>query len=288
MRAVPYDPKKIKYPDGWKERAKKAFDAVAKASNKDRSELVNKYRDVWAELKPELAKVMHGKCWYTESMQVGTDTDVDHFRPKNSVKNARKKGSKKKHTGYWWLAFKPENYRYSCIVANRLRRDVETNLVGGKADEFPLWEEYERAWTPDDNCNDEQPLLIDPCNPADVALITFIENGEAAARYKQEDKPKQFEKATKSIFLYHINHTDFVRERIKIRDNLNKHIEDAKRYYARLDDGDANDDYIYGRSIEQLRQACNESAPFSSFAIAMLRPYRMDERLEGVFIGNSI
>jgi hypothetical protein len=288
MRAVPYNPKKIKYPKGWKEKAKKALEDVAKAAPQDRAVLVNKYREVWAELKPELAKIMHGKCWYTESLQVGTDTDVDHFRPKNSVKNVRKPDTNEEHSGYWWRAFDAKNYRYSCIVANRLRRDLETDLVGGKADEFPLWDECERAWTPDDNCDHEQPLLIDPCNAGEVALITFAENGEATERYKETEKPKKFAKAHKSILLYHLNHSDFVRERIKIRDNLTNYIEDAKRYYEKLDDGDADDDYAYMRAIEGLRQACSESAPFSSFAIAMLRPYRFDESLEGVFIGTPI
>lgn len=288
MRAIQYNPSQLHYPDGWQERAQEALNAVANSSEEERSATVNKYRDVWAELKPELAKIMHGKCWYTESLQVGTDTDVDHFRPKNSVKNVKKNDTQEPHPGYWWKAFDPKNYRYSCIVANRLRRDVETGVVGGKADEFPLWDENERAWAPDDNCDDEQPLLIDPCNAAEVAWITFAENGEATERYKKEDKPKRFEKANTSIILYHLNHTDFVRERIKIRDNLRRYIEDAKRYYQKLDEGDADDSHAYMRAIEALRQACSEKAPFSSFAIAMLRPYSFDDSLEGVFIGLGI
>lgn len=228
---------------------------------------------------------MHDKCWYTESKQIGTDTDVDHFRPKNSVKGVINPATGKKHIGYWWRAFDPSNYRYSCIFANRLRRDIETGLVGGKADEFPLWVEDDRAWTPSDSCDDEQPLLIDPCNAAEVAYIAFSENGEAIERHKEEINKLFYKKANVSIRLYHLNHTEFVRERIRIRDEIMKHVEDARRYYLKLgrNNADADDQRAFNRAIEQLRQYCNESAPFSSFAIAMLRPYRFEECLEGVF-----
>ena len=244
---------------------------------------INKYRDLWARLKPELAKVMHGKCWYTEAPQAGTDTDVDHFRPKSAVKGVRKPGTNEPHRGYWWRAFDPANYRYSCIVANRPRRDLETGHVGGKVDEFPIWDEKQRAWCPNDDCDIEQPLLIDPCNASEIAYITFAENGEATARYSKANRERLFAMADNSIRLYHLNHSDFVRERIKIRDQLMKYIEDAKRYFRRLDSPDASGDHAYKRAIEQLRAACSESAPFSSFAIAILEPHRVDDSLAGVF-----
>jgi hypothetical protein len=286
MRHVPYDPKKINYPEGWKEKAEAALAAVKAADDDKKSSEVNKHRDVWADLKSELKKVMHDKCWYTESMQVGTDTDVDHFRPKNSVKSVKHPATQEEHQGYWWRAFDPANYRYSCIVANRLRRDLETGIVGGKADEFPLWDETERAWSPDDNCDIEQYMLVDPCNLADVALITFAENGEATERHSEAVKEKSYKKAHNSILLYHLNHSDFVKERIKIRDNLMGQIQDAERYYKKLgtEKDDSDNAHAYERAIEQLRQACNEKAPFSSFAISMLRPYRLQDSLEAVFI----
>lgn len=184
---------------------------------------------------------------------------------------------------YWWYAFDPANFRYSCIVANRLRRDIETGNVGGKADEFPIWDERNRAWCPDDDCDVEQPLLIDPCNLADVALITFGENGEATTRHSKEQMPRLYAKAHTSIRLYHLNHSEFVKARIDIRDALTKNIEDAKRYYRRLDSGDADTEHAYMRAIEGLREACSERSPFSSFAISILEPHRLEESLAPVF-----
>lgn len=282
MRYVPYDPTKIKYPSDWHERAKAALKAVEDASEAEKSDIVNKHR-LWAELKSELAPIMNDKCWYTEAPQAGTDTDVDHFRPKNAVKGVKKSGTDEIHPGYWWLAFDPANYRYSCIVANRRRRDVETGFVGGKADEFPLWDETNRAWCQTDDCDIEQPLLIDPCNPADVALIIFGEDGEAKPRHEESKSPRFFAKADRSIKLYHINHTDFVKARIKLRDSIMKFVEDARTYYKRLDSGNADADRAYMRAIEELRKACNEKAPFSGFAMEILEPYRTEECLAGVF-----
>jgi hypothetical protein len=195
------------------------------------------------------------------------------------VKGVKNPATRAPHPGYWWQAFDPTNFRYSCIVANRRRRDLETGRVGGKADEFPLWEEKKRAWKPQDDCNEEQPLLLDPCNPADVALITFAENGEAIPRYSEQDKPRLYARAKKSEELYHLNHSDFVKARINIRVQLEKLIEDSERYYRKLDNGDATNDYAYMRAIVQLREACSEKAPFSSFALAYLQPYRTKDSL---------
>jgi hypothetical protein len=168
-------------------------------------------------------------------------------------------------------------------VANRLRRDIETGQVGGKADEFPIWDESNRAWCPDDDCDLEQPLLIDPCNPAEVALITFGENGEATTRHSKEQMPRLFAKAETSIRLYHLNHSEFVKARITIRDTLTKYIEDAKRYYKRLDTAGADTEHAYMRAIERLRDACSEQSPFSSFAISILEPHRLEDSLAPVF-----
>ncbi len=284
MRYVPYDPTQITYPPNWHERVDTAREKIEAASPEQRSAEVNKHR-LWSEpkLKQELANIMAHKCWYTEAPQIGTDADIDHFRPKNAVKDVSRP-SGEKHPGYWWLALEPANFRFSCIVANRRRRDVETGVVGGKADEFPLWDEDTRAWTPSDDYDLEQPLLIDPCNPAEVALITFSENGEATTRYNKTEKPRLFTKADRSIKLYHLNHSDFVKARISIRDTLKKCIEDAQRYYKRLDDANTDTERAYARAICYLRKARSEKAPFSSFASAVLEPYRSDDSLIPVFL----
>lgn len=282
MRYIAYDADKLDYPTDWLAKAKAAQKAIESAPPDKRSDEIKKYSYLWSELKPKLSVLSNNKCWYTEAPQIGTDVDVDHFRPKNTVKGVKKPGTDENHPGYWWQALDPKNYRLSCIVANRPRRDIETGILGGKHDEFPVWDETCRAWSPEDECDNEQPLLIDPCKAADVNLLFFNENGEAAARYSKDNKPRLFARADCSIRLYHLNHKEFVRARQEIRDDLKKQIEHAQRLYKRLDGGDAQVEDSYNQVIEKLCKACSAKSPFSSFAIAILETYRGDESIEAV------
>ncbi len=51
----------------------------------------------------------NGKCCYCERRRdEKRELDVEHFRPKAKVTG------KRTHPGYWWLAYKWDNYFYSC------------------------------------------------------------------------------------------------------------------------------------------------------------------------------
>lgn len=283
MRHVVYDTSQLKLRDGWADDAKKMEQQIlAEPDAKKRAKIIDDNADLWSEVKHELSKLFNGKCWYTESKQVGTDTDVDHFRPKKRVAEVRDKN--KPHPGYWWLAFRLENYRYSCIFANRRRRDVETDGTGGKADHFPLWEEETRAWSPECDCAEEVPLLLDPCKAADVALITFKEDGEAMPRYGEKSRPRAFAKADVSIVFYNINHSDFVKARIALREQMAGLVTNAKLFYRKLETGDATHEHAYERVIKQLMDMRDKNAPYSSYCLAYLDSLRHEEFLAGVFL----
>lgn len=284
MRFVEYNPSTLPLPDGWAEKVEKLKEDLFKEEDeKKRADLIDKNSDVWKAVKYELSKLFNYKCWYTESPQQGTDVDVDHFRPKKRV--AELKDEAKQHPGYWWLAFNLENYRYSCIVANRKRRDVETGKTGGKADCFPVLNETKRAWTPDCDCDEEQPILLDPCKPADVALITFKDDGEAMPRYSIEKKPMAHKRADTSINYYNINHSDFRRARIELRDKMIQLIRDASKYYNKLEEGDAIVHRAYGQTINDLMSMRDKKSPYSSFCVAFLDNKKHQEALEDVLAG---
>ena len=279
MRCVDYDPDKINMPA----QADQLKQQLLEAENDDaRANLIESNSNVWAKIKPQLREIFHDKCWYTESLQLGTDVDVDHFRPKKRVAEVHNKANP--HPGYWWLAFSPENYRYCCIVANRRRRDVDTGVVGGKADHFPLWDEATRAWPPECDCSEEEPLLLDPCRAADVGLITFKEDGEAMPRFGKEESKKAYVRADKSIKYYHLNHTDFVKSRIVLRDQMKDLIKEAKRAFLKLDSGDAFHTDTYRKAIENLRKMRGVNSPYSSFCIAYLDGFKHETHLAGAFI----
>ncbi len=283
MRHIDYNPNLLALPVGWTTRVQNLeAQLLAETDAKKRAELIDNNADVWKDIKQDFAKLFNFKCWYTESPQQGTDVDVDHYRPKKRVAEVNAKDNP--HPGYWWLAFKLENYRYSCIVANRRRRDVETDRTGGKADHFPIWNEQNRAWTPTCDCDEEQPMLLDPCKAADVALITFKEDGEAMARHNSQANPRLFQRADVSIDYYHLNHTDFVNARIKLRDEMDDLIRDAGKYYKKLETGDGTHDHAYEVTIQKLRKMRDKFAPYSSFCMAYLDKYRHEDFLVGVFL----
>jgi len=282
MRHIAYDYRRLKLREGWREDAEIVnAQILAEDDSKKRAEIIDQNDNLWREVKHELAKLFNNKCWYTESKQEGTDTDVDHFRPKKRV--AEVKDKENPHPGYWWLAFKLDNYRFSCIYANRRRRDVESGDVGGKADHFPIWDEACRARCPDDDCDDEQAMLLDPCKVTDVALITFKDDGEAMPRHNREKRPKAFARADISIEFYNINHSDFVKARIALRDIMDNLVVDAAKYYKKLETGDAIHEHAYERAIKQLVDMRNINAPYSSYCIAYLDKHNHKEFFEGVF-----
>ncbi|WP_218668149.1 hypothetical protein [Vreelandella utahensis] len=268
-------------PEGWLERGQELTEALLAAEDeRQRYDIIEKNQDFWKVIKPTLARLFNYKCWYTEAPQQGTDVDVDHFRPKKRVQETLSKESP--HGGYWWLAFCLQNYRLSCIVANRRRTDVETGRKGGKADHFPLCEEAKRAEEPNSDLEEEQPVLLDPLKATDVQLLDFKPDGEAMPRFSVDRHSRKFMRADKSIEFYNINHSDFVRCRIELRDSIDKEVKSAVRYFNKLEMGDADNDLAYEEAICRLRKMCSKEAPFSSFCIAYLDSFRHKPEYDGI------
>lgn len=284
MRHIEVDLNRLKLPENWLEKSQELTKALLAAPDaQQRSEIIGQNQDHWRLVKPILAQLFNHKCWYTEAPQQGTDVDVDHYRPKKRVQETI--GEVNPHNGYWWLAFQLDNYRYSCIVANRRRTDVETGTTGGKADHFPVLSEASRAMTPECDLEAEQPLLLDPLKITDVQLLVFKEDGEAMPRYSEKQHSRKFLRADRSIIFYSINHSDFVRCRIELRDKIDKEVSAAKRYFNNLEAGDAVNDFAYEEGIRRLRDMRSRDAPFSSFCIAYLDTFRHKPEYDGVLDG---
>lgn len=284
MRHLEIDYNRLTLPKDWQIKSQELTDELLAAPDaKTRAEIIDKNQDHWKNIKPVLAKIFNYKCWYTEAPQQGTDVDVDHFRPKKRVQETLSSDSP--HDGYWWLAFRLDNYRFSCIVANRRRTDVDTGLTGGKADHFPLCEEFKRAKSPICDAEEEQPVLLDPLKATDVQLLLFKPDGEAMPRFSEEVFPRRFMRADQSIKLYNLNHSDFVRCRIELRDVIDKEIKSAVRFFNKLETGDADNDFAYEETIRRLRKMRNQGAPFSSFCGAYLDSFRHKPEYDGIMDG---
>lgn len=271
-------------PDGWSEKSQQlTTDLINAPDQSARNKIIEDNQAHWKLIKQNLVQLFNYKCWYTEAPQQGTDVDVDHFRPKKRVQETL--NLHHTHDGYWWLAFSIQNYRVSCIFANRRRTDVETGQTGGKADHFPLLDENCRAQSPTCILEEEQPVLIDPLRATDVQLLQFNSNGEAMPRYSETDSPRKYLRAYISISLYNINHSDFVRARLDLRDAINKDVYSAKRYFNKLEKGDAVNDHAYEETICRLRGMRGKDAPYSSFCMAYLDEFRHKPEWQGVLDG---
>jgi uncharacterized protein (TIGR02646 family) len=212
------DLSKLTFPNGWKEKAKKAKEAVG-----DDIKKINSKSHIWSELKEKLEKLSFEKCWYCECKQIRSDNNVDHFRPKGRVSN-----TEPKHKGYTWLAFDYNNYRYACTFCNSKRKNSDTGETEGKGDDFPLVDEKKRAYSESDKIGLEEPILLDPCIINDVKLLDFRPDGMPCPKARIDDIKKN--RVKQSIKVYHLDHPKLIRERNNLALEIEKKIDEINTY----------------------------------------------------------
>ncbi len=265
------DLSRIKLCDGWMEKAQKALEDIEDLPPKERIKEINLKSRIWADLKDDLKKCSHNKCWYCESKLCRSDWSVDHFRPKGSVFECQD------HEGYWWLAFKWENFRFSCTYCNSHRRDRITGYSGGKHDHFPLINEEQRARTPKDDIEVERPCLLDPTKASDPGLLWFDQNGEAVPKYSKKDFLTLYQRAKVSISIYHLNYHETSEKRKILYNDVAKLVKDGNRYFNRWANGDGDGQYELDRVVEKLRDMLDESAEYSAATRSYLNGLRSNE-----------
>ncbi len=116
-----------------------------------------------------------------------------------------------------------------------------------------------------------------------MALLIFKDDGEALERHDPVTHPRLHRRAKTSINYYHLNHTDFVRARQDLRDEMEKQVRSAKIYFTRIENEDAGNDHAYEEAITSLRAKRQANAPCSSFCIVFLDKYKSEDALVGVF-----
>lgn len=116
-------------------------------------------------VKNALIAAQHNKCCFCERL-IGTDGDVEHFRPKQAYRQA--KGETLKRPGYYWLAYEWDNLYLACTGCNQRHKQ---NL-------FPLQDPTKRAINHRQSIKNEQPLFVDPGKEDPETVIGF--RGEVA------------------------------------------------------------------------------------------------------------
>ena len=272
MRFVDLD--ELGFPSGWEERARRALQDITALEESQRSSEIKNKSQIWAELKSSLGELSRKKCWYCETKQERSDMQVDHFRPKSRV---GEEGCEN-HPGYWWLAFEWENLRYSCTYCNSIRRDAETDMTGGKADRFPLRDEAERCWTPDDSLPEEQPVLLDPTVRTDPDLLWFDEDGSAHPKYLENAAPWPYRRARESIDIYHLNHSDLKEARQAICNTCTKTIIEGDWALKEAIQGSGEAKGQFQRALDGLKELIAENAKYSAAARATVMGLRGENR----------
>lgn len=135
---------------------------LAAVTTIERNAIIDANQNLWGELKDFLLEISSQKCWYSESKDNYNHLHVDHFRPKKIAIGI----DKKDQGGYWWLAFRWQNYRV-CGGAGNVR----------KKDKFPV--RTNKAIDQTCNSDDEAIYFLDPTCEEDTFKITFNSNGEA-------------------------------------------------------------------------------------------------------------
>jgi uncharacterized protein (TIGR02646 family) len=235
----------LQIPVDWTAKAETAMGLVRDAASADRIAVIGANSLVWTAVKEGMARLSADRCWYCESRRSRSDYAIDHFRPKGRVLEDPD------HPGYWWLAFRVENFRYCCTFCNSVRRDSETDTYGGKGVSFPLIDENCRAQTETYDLNVEMPLLLDPLNERDPKLLYFEADGRVAPAYDQSTNARDCKRAEVSIKTYHLNYSGLKRARKRLYDGINSLISEGDRYFS---PGPSDDrvDYAREKVIERV------------------------------------
>jgi uncharacterized protein (TIGR02646 family) len=262
-------------PEKWRERLCKAEQELRNLpEGKTRSAIFKKYSWLWSDVKEHYRTLSDDKCWYCETSTHRMTGEIDHYRPKAGVE-------KNSHPGYWWLGFDWRNWRFVCKFCNSQSRDLETGIVGGKGNHFPLLDGEERRICAEcdyDDLLDEGPQLLDPIERGDPQLLTFTRDGRPGPS-EEDENSIGYQRAQASIKIYHLDHSRLNRERRNIYQRVREHVKDYQRYQKKWDmERDRSAYNIARKALTELGKMIAPSAQYSATARACLREYRRAER----------
>jgi hypothetical protein len=246
-----------KPPDEWLTKAKILTDRLRAAPDRAaRNKIIDENSHLWGEIKTWLEGFSYGKCWFSEARDTYSHLQVEHFRPKKQAKEPDREG-------YWWRAFDYLNYRLCGSVGN-----------SKKGSYFPLRLGTQPANCPEDDCDLEHSVLIDPTRKNDADLITFSNGGVAVPA---EADGWDRERAEKSIERYKLNeHPALCRAREDVWSRCKLYVDELELVVNERRKAEKADkcSAVRNEKIEKLKVTLEEmtsrKAPFSAVARAFL------------------
>ncbi len=234
------------------------------------------FRPSWSRYKHLFAEAQHGgKCAYCETrIRAGYPGDVEHYRPKAEVKEPRDRGNRDDvgcgarsrrwraatKPGYWWLAYRWDNYLYSCSRCN-----------SWKANSFPL-RSPRGSMVPGTEA-EEHPLILNPYATEPSRHLSFNELGEIIGATDE---------GTVTVDRCGLDRTSLVFERELIARRLLRDLDDYVEALA------AESQLAESQTLKRLLDACRASAPYAAMArviVAARTGLRYEELLTAQRLG---
>lgn len=265
MRYIDTQPMKNSIPTDWETRMEEALSSARIIANDSTTSVTDRRKAIaavklpkvknmlpWTYLKPALAELSAGKCWYCESSTTRSYPHVDHFRPKGAVKEVSD------HLGYWWLAFDPGNYRFSCAWCNSK----------GKGKKFPVADEKNRCFHEQDTLDDEKPVLLDPIDPRDPELLAFQPTGGVIPA-ALDTRGFEYSRADQTIRILLLVHQDIVERRFAVSVSVRTVVKRANRSLPRCKDDNESRE-LFAECVKEILAMIDERAEYSAAARATL------------------
>lgn len=226
--------------------------------------------EFWGEIKDVYIKLQHEKCAYCETKLQGAELaskvhEVEHFRPKSSVKAWPLAGNPFQSTwplgaasgaGYYQLAYHPFNYAIACTRCNST---LKSNC-------FPV------AGTRDVHGGDpthmygEDALLVYPVSDIDDDPTDII-GFEGVTAQARHTSGKKRQRALTTIHFFQLNHQDLTTRRAEMLGQL----------YVNLENLAAGPTAPMKAKLESLiKKACAPEGQFSSCMRDYVQLYSQD------------
>ncbi|MDX2041413.1 MAG: hypothetical protein SF097_09195 [Acidobacteriota bacterium] len=253
---------------GWLDKARQKTDAFRAAGgfNEPAS------RNSWSEIKAAYIRLQQNKCAYCErsfghDRRSRIEHDVEHFRPKSSVKAWPAEGASLSYsfatgdaseTGYYLLAYNIFNYTTACKTCNSIL----------KVNYFPVLAARKLNSEKFTTLKAEKPLLVYPIGELDddpEELITF-EGFLPVPKFKRGDR---YRRARVTIDLFEL---DTREDLLKARAGIILSLWVALRLLQTA--GAAADDHADAQKIVEL--ATSSASPHTNCARAFSKLYEQD------------
>ena len=218
------------------------------------------FNSLWTNgtVRQQLAEMHNVRCCYCERIRDATrESDIEHFRPKTEVSDARPS-----KPGYWWLAYSWNNLFFACKTCNETHKKCQFPISGT------------RARGPGDDLSKEEALLLDPSVDHPEQAIGFDYIAEVGMVWIYGVGPEKV-RADKTVEVCGLNRRSLLQERGAARREL---VVIARKMVAALEDRNASREYIQRLGEEISRMTSSTSrVPFIGMRRAFFRNFELGE-----------